>query len=320
MASIESGASDASIRQHTQQAESPQVAIVVLNYNAWSVTLECLRSLRKGSLKNIPVFVVDNGSTDDSVQALKSSLRPEEILIVNRSNTGFTGGMNIGLVQCLRAQAKYALLLNNDTIVEKGVLEELLTYMEAHSEVAVCGPRVNETANPDQPQSARHDGIIGPIDDPLLSGCAFLLRVRTLRVAGFFDDNFFIYWEENDFWQRIMKAGYRVVYLPTRAIVLHGEGGGHSSRTVAKGLYLLLRNEFLFKRRYHGNLRTLFSLLKRQVYEIAAARSYPLFRMKAIFQGIRLWIQDPPPTWDIEGCASQEEIPDLFSNPRLAAQ
>ncbi len=245
------------------------------------------------------VFVIDNGSTDESVQVLRPRLVSGEVLITNSSNLGFTGGMNRGLVQSLQANAEYILCLNNDTLVEEGVIEELIHYLEAHPNSAVCGPRVNLMDDPERPQFARYDGVVVPIDDPRLSGCAFMLRSDVIKKVGLFDDYYFAFWEDYDFWQRVLRAGYRVVYLPTQRKVLH-RWGVTAVKLGGMGWYLNLRNEFLFKRRYQATLPTLFRILRRQVYEIAAARNYPLSRMMAILGGLRLWIQNPALKWDIE--------------------
>ncbi len=300
------------VRQQLQCTREGDVtlAVIILNFNGWSDTLRCLRSLRKSYTGNKIVFVIDNGSTDESVRMLGPSLLPGEVLITNSSNLGFTGGVNIGLAQSLGANARYILCLNNDTLLEEGVIEELIIHLEAHPDLAVCGPRVNLLSDPDRAQFARYSEITLPINDPWLSGCAFMLRSDIIKKIGFFDDNFFLFWEECDFWRRVLEAGYRVVYLPTEGKVLH-RWGADARKLGGKGWYLNLRNEFLFKRRYQATLPTLFRILRRQVYEIAAARNNPLSRMRAILGGLRLWVQNPALKWDIErdlyGCLEEHE-------------
>ena len=94
----------------------PRVSIVILNWNSYEVTLDCLLSLRKMDYRNFEVVLVDNGSIDGSPAKLLQSV-PEIRLIRNETNLGFAGGCNVGMRDALRRGTDYVLLLNNDTIV-----------------------------------------------------------------------------------------------------------------------------------------------------------------------------------------------------------
>lgn len=274
----------------------PVLCIVVLNFNAWPETVSCLKSLRKCEPIHSRVFVVDNGSTDDSVSVLRSSLEEGEVLIASRRNEGFTGGMNAGLKLCLLENAKYALLLNNDTVVERGVIEQLVHYLEASKDVGVCGPLVSLTSSPRETQFAQHRGVTEAVDDLSLSGCAFIVRLSVLNKVGLFDENFFMFGEDIDLWRRVNGAGYRVVYLPTTARVLHRKGVS-SRKLGGRTAYYWSRNSFLLRRRYDASIRTFLSALSRQFITVLSARSFFVLRLKGIISGIVLWIRNPSPTW-----------------------
>ena len=97
----------------------PDVNIIVLNYNGHDYTLECLRSLQHLMYSNVHVIVVDNDSTDGSVETIHTAF-PSMTVIETGANLGFTGGNNLGIQYALEHGADYIMLLNNDTIVAPG--------------------------------------------------------------------------------------------------------------------------------------------------------------------------------------------------------
>lgn len=105
----------------------PKVYIIILNWNGLKDTLECLESVFKLDYLNFEVIVVDNGSTDDSVNVILKTY-PQVRLIENRENLGYTGGNNIGMRYAIERDADYIWLLNNDTIVEEDTLGEACKY------------------------------------------------------------------------------------------------------------------------------------------------------------------------------------------------
>ena len=121
-------------------ALEPRVAIVVLNWNRWRLTKECLASIEHLSYSNRFVIVVDNGSTDDSVVQIQESF-PETTIVRNDSNLGFAGGCNAGINRALADGAEYVFLLNNDATVEENTLR-LLVGAAVRSRAAICGARV----------------------------------------------------------------------------------------------------------------------------------------------------------------------------------
>src|SRR5690349_2452680 len=102
----------------------PRIAVLVLNWNGRDDTLQCLESLSKVDYPNFDVIVVDNGSIDDSVQAIRASF-PSLLLIENGANLGYAEGNNAGMRVALERGADFILLLNNDTVVDGDLLKEL---------------------------------------------------------------------------------------------------------------------------------------------------------------------------------------------------
>lgn len=146
------------------QAKSPKVSIIILNWNGWQDTLECLDSLINVIYPNYEVIVVDNGSTNESLAKLKAK-NPFEFaqgkeklevgapfdfaqgkqslkIIENKENLGFAGGNNVGIKYALENDADYVLLLNNDTLASETFLSELLAEAEKNKTFGLFGPKI----------------------------------------------------------------------------------------------------------------------------------------------------------------------------------
>lgn len=116
----------------------PKVAIIVLNWNGWRDTIECLESLQRITYPNYQIIVVDNGSTDDSVERIKEKF-PHLTLIEMGRNLGYAGGNNLGIKFALEWDPGYICILNNDVVVESQFLEPIIIAMESNSRIGITG-------------------------------------------------------------------------------------------------------------------------------------------------------------------------------------
>src|SRR5205823_1889527 len=114
----------------------PRVGIIILNWNSYQVTSECLLSLRKLNYPNTEIVLVDNGSSDDSADRLQNEF-PEIRVLRNPENLGFPGGNNVGIRYVLDRGADYLLLLNNDTVVQPDFLRELVQVAESDATIGL---------------------------------------------------------------------------------------------------------------------------------------------------------------------------------------
>ncbi len=277
--------------------EDRNVATTVLNYNGWRDTLACLASLRVSRPRGSLVVVVDNGSSDDSLRVLRPALEEAEELLELPRNRGFSGGMNAGLERCLRADAQFVFVLNNDTAVEPGVFEDLIGYMTEHPEVGVTVPRIHWMSNPEVSQF----GELGdqPVDRSDLLGSAFMVRADMLRKVGFLDETFFLYWEDRDFFRRVERGGYHVTYVPTRTRVLH-RGAASTEKLKGTSSYFFLRNKFLFARRYLNEPGSLLKVAYQTCRRAVGWRVRPDLAIRALLGGFVLWVRNPPVAWDTD--------------------
>lgn len=199
------------------------VAVVLLNWNGWRDTVNCIRSLEAMAYPEHRVIVIDNGSTDDSVQQIRSAW-PGGTLIESGKNLGFGGGCNIGIQYALEHGAEYIWLLNNDTVVEQDALKTLVEAAENDPRIGAVGSVIYYFDEPTRVQvygGGRINlwtGVSSHLttDTPeeridYLTGASMLLRSRALQETGLFNDRrFFMYWEDADLCFRLRRAGWRL--------------------------------------------------------------------------------------------------------------
>lgn len=213
-----------------------KVFIIVLNWNGKEDTLECINSLQKIDYKNYKIIVVDNNSKDDSVFSIKEKY-PEIIMIENEKNFGFSGGNNIGMKYAIEKGADYILLINNDTIVEKDFLSELVKVGESKKDIGILGSKINFYDNQNViwsvggkinwlKNSGMHLGLNeidkGQYDEikevDYLTGCCLLIKREVIEKIGVLADDYFLYYEDTDYSLRAKNAQYKVVYVPKSKI------------------------------------------------------------------------------------------------------
>lgn len=212
------------------------ISVVVLNYNGRRYLKRCISSLSVQSYGDFEVIVVDNGSTDESVEYLKTHF-PQVKIVRNEYNLGFAGGINAGIEH---AEGKYILTLNNDTQADMNFVERLAEAMDSDKAVGMCASkmlvpdgRINSTGiclsrsgaawdrgmfEPDEGQYEELEEVFGPC-----AGAA-LYRKEMLDEIGLFDEDFFLYMEDVDLAFRARLAGWRCIYVPG-AEVYHFHGG-----------------------------------------------------------------------------------------------
>lgn len=282
-----------------------KIFIIILNFNGWQNTIKCLSSIKKlNAQKNIKVepLVVDNASSDDSVKEIKGKF-PELLIIGNQINLGFTGGCNEGIRLALKNGADFVMLLNNDTIVHKDLVKNLLGTFE-HDAVGAVVPKIYFEAGFEFHKNRYKDSEKGKViwyaggkmdwdnligknigvdqvdqgqfdvrmETDLATGCCFILRSDVLKNAGMLDDRYFLYYEDADFSERLKRAGYKIIYEPN-AIVWHknAESSGGSGSDLQD--YYITRNRLLFGMSY-APMRTKFALFRESFNLIRIGRPW----------------------------------------------
>ncbi len=244
----------------------PLVCIVILNWNRWRDTLECVESCRGLTWPNFRIVLVDNGSTDDSEERLRSQL-PDVEVIQSGSNLGFAGGCNAGIRFALNSGADLVWLLNNDAVTDPEALTMLVGAMEGDASTGIAGSKIYYYDDPRRiwfagglwekgRLSLRHRGAQqldeGQFDRICemgsVSGCSMLIRASVIHAIGLMDESYFLYWEDVEWCARAAACQFRVIFVPDSHVwhkVSVSAGLGSLSQH-----YYWTRNGFAFLRRY----------------------------------------------------------------------
>lgn len=218
------------------------IAVIVLNYNGIQDTVHCIDSLLAQTFFNTTVVVVDNASSDDSTIELNKLgvEHPDRIhVIYNEDNLGFAGGVNIGIQWAINEGFEYTALFNNDAIADKDWLNQLaFTSVNNSSLGIVTGLLLNKSGSKIDSSGEQYSrwGLSFPRDrnnDTSAShaegltfgatGGASLYRTALFKDIGFFDEDFFAYYEDVDISFRAQLAGWKIAYTP-KAIAYHKQG------------------------------------------------------------------------------------------------
>lgn len=302
---------------------TPKVYIVVLNYNGWQDTIECLESLERLTYTNCQIIVVDNCSQDNSMVHLQkwlsgrsnsvhntnsttqgsirfdsrkppqlnvleasevnSALLGEEkfVLIQTRVNLGFAGGNNVALKQILRkSDADYVWMINNDTVVEPASLSAMIEHqkIETNIPVGIVGCKIRYYHHPNVIQCIAGsyynkwlgyskqigNGEIdeGQFDDiyispDLINGACMLISISFLRSVGLMNEEYFLYFEEQDWAERAKRNGFLLSYC-SKGLIYHKEGatigGGQKRGNSRFSDFYYTRSKLLFTKRYFNDL------------------------------------------------------------------
>jgi GT2 family glycosyltransferase len=264
-------------RSINMQPSSRQTAlsIIVVSFNTRDSTLECIESALMHSPEGTEIVVVDNGSIDGTAQAIRER-HPSVVVDEAGANLGFARGVNRGVAESTGA---YVLLLNPDTIVQRGSLANLLSFARVHPEYGLYGGRtlcrdgsVNAKScwgaptlwsltcfalglstvfkgsrffDPESLGNWQRDTVR---EVPIVSGCLLLMRRDQWDGLGGMDEAFFLYGEDAEFSVRAAEHGLRPVIVPD-AVILHDVGGstpdtGHRMSMVMAGKTTMLRRSW----------------------------------------------------------------------------
>jgi len=265
------------------------VYILVLSYKNADDTIRCLESLRDITYKNYRILLIDNGSNERTIERLKPYLKRSELLLLRR-NFGFGVAFNMGIKEALSRGADYILLLNNDTVLDRGFLEPLVEALEGNGEAAMASPLILRASSPNEVEFykgkmclwkgigynidrirfildwlrkenkidsrallktkavllERNEKAPHVIETDYATGCCLLINPRKFeeKGMGFFDEDYFLYFEDDDLSARVRKNGLKILFCPNSRIWHKGSKGLGRKNPLL--LYYLVRNRLLF--------------------------------------------------------------------------
>lgn len=250
-----------------------EIAIIIINYNLKKDTAECIDSLLNAKAGLGQITVVDNGSSDGSVDFLQQRFGQELKIAASEKNLGFAYAVNLGMKAALETMAQWFLIMNNDTLVDIHFLAELDHAIRKYPEYGLLGPLILYAGQPnriwfvgdrripgtlatihmyfgrDERQVAL--GEMYPVD--FLNGCTMMIKRDVVQKIGYFNESSLIYAEEVDFCWRARLAGFKMG-TATQARMWH-KVSAIMSKTKPKTRYLKTRNQVNFYRRYSKGLQ-----------------------------------------------------------------
>jgi len=255
---------------------------ILVNYKNPELTIECVESLRKSKSDNLHIVVVDNNSPDNSYEQLIEKL-PNEIIIKSEENNGFSAGNNIGIRYALEHDAEYIMLLNNDTVIDEAMIEQLLNnsddftvtvpkmYYYSQSEtIWYAGGTINKKIGKTY-HIGENKSDDGTFDEQkyvdFATGCCIMMSRAVIEKVGLWDEAFFLYWEDVDYSFRLAAAGIKILYVPEAKLwhKVNASTGSTSSLTV----YYANRNRMYVMKKYKFPITAwIYFYLTRTIYLI----------------------------------------------------
>jgi len=281
-----------------------RLSIIIVNWNTRNLLAQCLQSLYANPPDGeFEVWVVDNASTDGSVQMVREQF-PQVRLIENSENAGFAWANNQAI---RRSSGRHLLLLNPDTEIWPGAPETLVRFMEEYPQAGAAGARLlnpdgtlQESCHPFPTLGrevwrlfhldalwprARYEMTRWDLETPrpvdAVQGACVMLRREALEQVGLLDEDYFMYTEEVDLCYRLRRGGWRIYWAPQATVVHYG---GQSTQQMPAEMFLRLYESKLFYfRKHHGR---------------QAARAYKLILLAAAVARLLLsplaWLERPP--------------------------
>lgn len=271
------------------------VSIIFVNYKTKDLTINAIKSVfKKTKDLEFEIFVVDNNSQDGSIEAIEKEFSKVNV-IKNPTNAGFGAANNLAIK---KAQGKYVLCLNTDTLLINNAIKIMFDYMESNPDVGACGGQLYDSNLQKNPSVGNYTNIyyclslLGlqnnkqyakkhlPLIDPVLydnncyitniHGANIFIRKSVLDSIGLFDERFFMYQEDTDLCKRINDSGYKLAFVKD-AEIIHFDGGSYNVKTerliqMQKSLFIYF-NKHYPKQLLFVKILYLLGYLKNLIYK-----------------------------------------------------
>ena len=274
-----------------------KVAIIIVNWKKYDITLTCIESILNSTNSNFKIILVDNESDNKKVKNFK--YRNQIEIIQNKKNEGFSKANNIGIDYALKNNYDYTLLINNDTIVEKNLIEVLLKTAQAKSFLVVQPLILNYNGKEIWNAGGRINYFFGnfitrkKLGNSLNSsheltewftGCCCLFKTKIFKDIGKLDERLFAYYEDVDFSLRLKKYGYKIGFTSKTQIYHHESFSSISNNSKGGKLspyvhYLNIRNHILILKK-HSDLFNSLGTRMYQIFKIIFYSIYFIFRLR----------------------------------------
>lgn len=248
-------------------SENKKVSIVIANYNCKKYVDMCLMSLAAQTHMNHEVIIVDNLSEDDSVEYIERNY-PDVTLIKLHENMGFGAASNVGAKYAIDRGTDFILFLNFDTKADRDMLEVLLEYADACTVVTpwiyndvdrtrswYAGGRLDLTTLWNEQTIFDGQAIREAQEVSFISGCCMMVAPEILSRIGFFDEDYFLYWEDVELCVRLAQNNIKMLYVPDTALY-HVEGGSQARiGEMYSAMYYWVRNRLMLAEKHENFLK-----------------------------------------------------------------
>ena len=276
-----------------------KVAVIIVNWKKYDITSSCIESILNSTNSNFKIILVDNESDNKKVKNFK--YKNEIEIIQNKKNEGFSKANNIGIDYALKNNYDYTILINNDTIVEKNLIEVLLKTAQAKNlsvlqplilkycgkEIWNAGGRINYFFGNFITRKKVGNSLNSSHElTEWLTGCCCLFKTKIFKEIGKLDESFFAYYEDVDFSLRLKKRGYKIGFT-SKTHIYHYESFSSISNNSKGGKlspyihYLNIRNHILILKK-HSDLFNSFGTRIYQIFKIISYSIYFIFRLRFI--------------------------------------
>ncbi len=239
--------------------QSPRTVVLIVQYGAYDDLNNCIKHLLHENTPSVDICIVDNNPSGKREKIPYTEDTTSIHTIFPQKNLGYSGGCNAGLSELLKKDYEFFFVLNNDALIHCSDIVELESILDAHKDIGLAGPVVYDTLHDEHYLGMRinwkrgrtnHNRAKGPIesntilDVELVEGCGMMLTRKALETIGYFDTQYFLYWEDTDLNIRIQEAGFRTVITPT-VLMRHTPSQSTGQNSPLKEYYMT-RNAFLF--------------------------------------------------------------------------
>jgi GT2 family glycosyltransferase len=282
-----------------------KIVVSIINFNGNTSTLECLDSLKKTEKKSFELYVriIDNHSKSPFILDKKKYESINASVFISPKNLGFSGGHNLGIAYAKEIGADYVMILNNDTTVDPQLIEKLSNELEKKKNAVAVVPKIYFTSGQEYHQEryspkergkviwyaggkmdwnnliGYHVGVdevdSGQFDTisetEFATGACVMIPLAILEKSGTFDEQYFLYYEDNDLCMRLKKFG-KIYFVPS-AVVWHDNAGSTGGSGSQLQDYFISRNRMLFGMRY-APTRTKIALIRESINYLFTGREW----------------------------------------------
>lgn len=271
---------------------TPRVVVVICNWNKKDYLADCIDSVWKSSYSDFDIIVVDNDSSDGSVELVKATYGSKLKIICNPVNKGGAGGFNAGLREALSGNYEYIYLLDNDVRLDSDAMGELVKFLDNHDSYGAAGSKLYMMDYPEKIQEMGadidwenfhvsphykgyidHEKLPDVVQCDYVPACSVMVRAAVLSEVGIMDENYFIYWDDIEWFHRMKLQGYKIAAI-SKSKVWHKMGA--ANRTTTFPTYYFWRNRVHFFSKYTptDQISRLAEVISREMFQAMFFSSY----------------------------------------------